>query len=161
MPIDQLTDRQYPSIFERKLDLHRGICSRKCYLNHRITTFLHIITVESQGGCNQNFKKVVFTIEGFWAANTYIIKMHTLCAHFLDEWTFSKIDNFYLAKLLECPPPVLTPMISNKRDHQWIKVLSYWTGGVERSQIFRPASLVGRDNSTEIFINSNITVSLQ
>ena len=39
-----------------------------------------------------------------------------------------------------------------------LKVLSYWKGEIEISQIVRPASLVWRDNSTEILINSNIIV---
>ena len=62
-----------------------------------------------------------------------------------------------------CPPPplcapFLRPCYRIRDIINGIKVLSYWKADIERSQIFRPASLVGRDNSTEIFINSNIIV---
>ena len=113
---------------------------------------------------DRNCKKFFLTVGGLWAANSYIIKMHILCAHFLDKRTI-KIDNFYLAKLLEFhvrpvapPPPFLHPCYRIREIINGIKVLSYWKGDIERSQIFRPASDVAPDNSTEIFINSDIIV---
>ena len=76
-----------------------------------------------------------------------------------------RVDNFYLAKLLEWhvrpvppPPPTFTPFLRPWYRINGIKVLFYWKGDIDISQIFRPASLVGRDNSTEILINSNIIV---
>ena len=58
-------------------------------------------------------------------------------------------------RLVPPPPPFLRSCYRIREIINGIKVLSYLKGDIERSQIFRPTSLDGRDNSTEIFIYSN------
>ena len=160
----------YPSIFEGK----RGICSRKCYYKpwnsnfsqHHNVWIIRELTCIQRGcyiDCGRNSKKkIVLTVEGFWTTNSYIILKCTLYVPISLKRGHIQNDIFTLQNYWfgTCAlyPPFLRRCYRLRQIINGIKVLSYWKGDIERSQIFWSSSLVSLDNSKEIFINSNIIV---
>ena len=74
----------------------------------------------------------------------------------IQHWQFLLCKIIGVARAPWAPPPFLRPCYRIREIINGIKVFSNWKGDIDRSQIFGPASLNGRDNSKEIFINSNI-----
>ena len=104
-------------------------------LNHKITTFLNIITSESYESWHAYNSEFTMTVTenkksrlNCWGLLdnklVYYMNAHFLCVHFLDERTYSQwklftLQNYWYGTCSLCPLPIPTPLLLNKRDHQW------------------------------------------